>query len=202
MRAHGYRTATIGKVGPSALQDAAAIAPSSHAFPTTLPGIFVDDATGGGAGVPWLQDVEREVVAAGLAPAAPTRNNGYGPTSQYNNGFSGDVAAAGTLAANVVQQDWFADVATRVVLPALSKDATPFAMVFWSRDPDGTQHNHGDSLGALDPGVNGESSRRAVRNADRSLQRLLAWFDAHPAVKAATNIVVTSDHGVATISHP
>ena len=200
-RRHGYRTATIGKVGPTALQDAAAIAPSSHAFPTTMPGIVLDDVTGAGVGVPWVQDIERGAGAAGLAPAAPTRSNGYGPTSQYNNGFSGDMTAPGTLAANVVQQDWFADVATKVVLPALTKDGTaPFAMVFWSRDPDGTQHNHGDSLGKLDPGVNGESSRRAVRNADRSLQRLLAWFDSHPAIKAATDIVVTSDHGVATIS--
>jgi hypothetical protein len=73
-------------------------------------------------------------------------------------------------------------------------------MIFWSRDPDGTQHNQGDSLGTLGPGINGDTSRLAVRNADRALGRLLAWLDAHPAVKANTDIVVTSDHGFATIS--
>jgi len=30
----------------------------------------------------------------------------------------------------------------------------PFVLVFWSRDPDGTQHNHGDSS-HLTPGING-----------------------------------------------
>src|SRR5262249_48756992 len=71
---------------------------------------------------------------------------------------------------------------------------------FWSRDPDGTQHNQGDSLGDLWPGINGISSRRGVQNADRALQRLLTWLDANPAVKANTDVVVTSDHGFATIS--
>jgi len=28
-------------------------------------------------------------------------------------------------------------------------------LVFWSRDPDGTQHNQGDSLNQLVPGING-----------------------------------------------
>ena len=200
-RAHGYRTATIGKLGPTALQDAAAISAASHAFPRIVPGIVVDDATGSAAGPPWPPEIEREVLAAGLPPAAPTRSNGYGPTSQYNNGYNGDLADPGTLAANVTQQEWFTEVATRVVLPSLtSAPATPFAMVFWSRDPDGTQHNQGDSLGTLFPGINGATSRRGVRNADRTLQRLMAWFDAHPDVKANTDIVVTSDHGFATIS--
>jgi arylsulfatase A-like enzyme len=200
-RAHGYRTAAIGKLGPAALQDAAAISPNRHSFPSSLPGIIVDDATGTALGPPLLPDIERELLAAGVPPASPTRSNGYGPTSQYNNGYNGDLANPGTLAANVTQQDWFADVTTRIVLPSLTKDpATPFAMVFWSRDPDGSQHNNGDSLGTLFPGINGDTSRRGVRNADRALQRLMAWLEAHPAVKANTDIVVTSDHGFATIS--
>ena len=200
-RAHGYRTATIGKLGPAALQDAAALAPARHNFLNSLPGIIVDDATGSPAAPPWPPDIERQLASAGVPPAAPTRSNGYGPTSPYNNGYSGDFAVPGTRAANVIQQDWFADVTTRVVLPALTVDpATPFAITFWSRDPDGSQHNQGDSLGTLVPGVNGDTSRRGVRNADRAFQRLMAWFDAHPAVKANTDIVVTSDHGFATIS--
>ena len=47
-------------------------------------------------------------------------------------------------------------------------------MVFWSRDPDGTQHNQGDSLGRLVPGINGPTSLAAISNADDNLARLLA----------------------------
>src|SRR6266542_951269 len=200
-RAHGYRTATIGKLGPTALQDAAALAPGDHRFPDVLPGLIVDDATGNGAGLPWPADLEQQIIAGGIASAAPTRSNGYGPTSRYNNGYSGDYAKPGTIAANVVQQDWFVDLTTHVVLPWLTNEpATPFALVFWSRDPDGTQHNEGDSLGALQPGINGATSRRALRAVDGALQRLMAWLDAHPSIKANTDIIVTSDHGFATIS--
>src|SRR5262249_46389737 len=156
--------------------------------------IVIDDGVGG-AGLPWPGDLPAGTPSEPVATAAPTRSNGFGPTSPFNNGYTGDRSTPGTRMANLIQQDWFDDVATRAVLPALTRDtAAPFVMVFWSRDPDGTQHNQGDSLGAPVPGINGETSRRAVRTADRSLQRLMAWFDAHPAVKASTDIVVTSDH--------
>ena len=46
-------------------------------------------------------------------------------------------------------------MATKVVLPALRERGKPFIMVFWSRDPDGTQHNQGDSLNRLVPGIDG-----------------------------------------------
>ena len=42
----------------------------------------------------------------------------------------------------------------------------PFVLVFWSRDPDGTQHNQGDSLLKVEPGINGPTSLAAVKNAD------------------------------------
>src|SRR5262249_36552008 len=77
-----------------------------------------------------------------------------------------------------------------------------FALVYWTRDPDGTQHNHGDggaNPSTIFPGINGETSKRGVRNADRSLQRLLAWLDAHPEVRDNTDLGVTSDPGFATI---
>ena len=48
----------------------------------------------------------------------------------------------------------------------------PFVLVFWSRDPDGTQHNQGDSLNALVPGINGPTSLAAIRNADDDLARI------------------------------
>ena len=199
-RRQGYRTAAVGKLGPTAIQDIATIAPENGVFPTAAPGIVIDDATGG-AGLSWPADLPAGTAADPVPTAAPTRSNGFGPTSPYNNGFTGDRSTPGTRMPNLVQQDWFDAVATRVVLPNLTRDpATPFVMVFWSRDPDGTQHNQGDSLGALVPGINGDTSRRGVRTADRSLQRLMAWFDTHPAVKASTDVIVTSDHGFATIS--
>jgi hypothetical protein len=51
----------------------------------------------------------------------------------------------GTREANRARQDYFIDVATRVALPSFKARHRPFAMVFWSRDPDGTQHNQGES---------------------------------------------------------
>jgi predicted AlkP superfamily pyrophosphatase or phosphodiesterase len=200
-RAHGYRTAVVGKKGPTAVQDLAAMSPVEGRLPTALPGLIVDDFTGAAAGLPWPQDLASRMLLDGVASIAPTRSNGYGAASRFNNAFSGDRSTAGTLAANVVQQEWLDDIATRYVLPSLTKDPdTPFLMVHWTRDPDGTQHDQGDSLNTLFPGINGDTSRRAVRAADRSLRRLMAWFDAHPDVKANTDIVVTSDHGFATIS--
>jgi Type I phosphodiesterase / nucleotide pyrophosphatase len=216
-RAHGYQTALIGKVGPTAMQDVAALAPVDDLFPSPPPTIIIDDVTGTGAGIPlppalvqpWADRgcvARTEPVTPDCGPIvppiqAPARTNGYGATSQYNNGYTGDRLHAGTLAANVVQQQWFADVATKVVLPVFTAKAdTPFVLVFWSRDPDGSQHDEGDSLNSLYPGINGESSRLGVENADHNLQQLMDWLDAHPAVKANTDVVVTSDHGFATIS--
>ena len=80
----------------------------------------------------------------------------------------------GTLTANVVQQDYFAAVTTQAVLPLFKERNKPFVLVFWSRDPDGTQHNQGDSLNALVPGINGPTSLAAIRNADDDLARIRA----------------------------
>jgi arylsulfatase A-like enzyme len=200
-RAHGYRTAAIGKLGPTAMQDPSSIRLVGGAFPPPSSTIIVDDLTGTAAGVPLPASVLARLGSEGLSLDAPARSNGYGATSRYNNGYAGDNAHPGTLSANVVQQQWLADVATRAVLPLIGADPrTPFALVFWSRDPDGTQHNQGDSLGALTPGINGVTSRHGVQNADRTLGQLLAWLDARPAIKANTDVIVTSDHGFSTIS--
>jgi arylsulfatase A-like enzyme len=193
-RAHGYQTAAIGKLGPAALQDAPALAPRNREMPRPST-IIVDDAAGTPSGFPLSPECVARIRKEGLMPEAPARSNGYGANSRYNNG------RVGTLAANVVQQQWFADVATRVVLPMFEANpAVPFALVYWSRDPDGTQHNQGDSPGTLVPGINGPSSRLALQNADRNLRQLLSWLDAHPSVKANTDIFITSDHGFATAS--
>ena len=98
-----------------------------------------------------------------------------------------------------MQQNWFADVATRVVLPMFKARARPFVLVYWSRDPDGSQHNQGDSFGQLQPGINGPTSLAGIRNADDNLRRLreaLVALDLQPT----TNIIVAADHGFSTVS--
>jgi arylsulfatase A-like enzyme len=72
-------------------------------------------------------------------------------------------------------------------------------MVFWSRDPDGTQHAHTDSLEKLVPGINGPSSLAAIHNADDNLAALLAALKAQ-GLYGDTDVIVTSDHGFSTIS--
>ena len=59
-----------------------------------------------------------------------------------------------------------ADVAAKVVLPMFKARGKPFVLVFWSRDPDGSQHNTGDSLNTVTPGINGPTSMAGIKNAD------------------------------------
>jgi Type I phosphodiesterase / nucleotide pyrophosphatase len=207
-RANGFDTAAIGKGGPTAIQDAAAINPQGQQF-VTPPTVVIDDFT---AYKPWdrmnLQPksipLPTELIArmteAGIPLDAPGRNNGFPENSAYSNGNDGDAQTPGTLRANNVQQQWMVDVTTKAVLPMFLDSGKPFVMVFWSRDPDATQHNQGDSFQQLVPGINGPTSKAAVENADRTLGQLLAWLDKHPDVKANTDIFVTSDHGFATVS--
>ncbi len=200
-RAHGFNTAAIGKVGPAAIQDASGVAPVNGMAPPPSSAIVIDDATGTAAGVALPPRLIEGFFQAQLPPEAPARTNGFAATSQYSNGYGGDATHAGTLAANRVQQQWFADVTTRAVLPLFSADKDkPFALVFWSRDPDGTQHYQGDSLNSLSPGINGDTSVAAVQNADRNLRQILDWLAAHPEIQRNTDIVVTSDHGFATVA--
>ena len=198
---NGFNTASIGKLGPTAIQELESIAPDRKTFPTGGATILIDDGTGTPTGYPISPALIQKIADAGLSPEAPTRSNGYGPTAAWNNGYAGNHAHAGTLHANITQQEWLADVTTKVVLPGFAQDAPkPFVLLYWSRDPDATQHNQGDSLGTLSPGINGDTSREAVHNADRNLRQILDWLDAHPDVKANTDVFVTSDHGFATIS--
>jgi hypothetical protein len=200
-RAHGYNTAAVGKAGPVAIQDVTTIAPRARSYPPPSSAIIIDDSTGTPAGLGLPARLADRLARLNLPSDAPARTNGYSATSRYSNGFSGDRNTPGTRAANVIQQQWFADVTTRAILPLFAEEpGKPFAVLFWSRDPDGTQHNQGDSFGVVSPGINGDSSRLAIQNADRTLRQLLDWLDANPAIKANTNLVVTSDHGFATIS--
>jgi arylsulfatase A-like enzyme len=75
----------------------------------------------------------------------------------------------------------------------------PFVLVFWSRDPDGTQHNQGDSLLKIEPGINGPTSLAAIKNADDNLADLRRALD-ELGLSANTDIVISADHGFSTIS--
>jgi len=86
-----------------------------------------------------------------------------------------------------------------VLLPRFKSAGKPFFIVFWSRDPDGTQHGQTDSLGALTPGINGPSSLQAIGNADSNLAALRAAL-AETGLADTTDIVVSADHGFSTIA--
>jgi arylsulfatase A-like enzyme len=180
-RRQGYQTASIGKLGPTSVHDVTQRDGAS---------IVIDDSTGLKTpdGIPLSDEIKAAITAAGLPAAAPDR----GP-----NGSAGAYDKPGTLAANVGQQDWFVRIATDVLFPRFKKAGKPFAMVFWSRDPDGTQHNQGDSLNSLVPGVNGKTAMAGIRNASDNLERLRDALKAQGLDKT-TDIVVTADHGFST----
>jgi hypothetical protein len=181
-RDKGYSTASIGKIGPALVFD-----PTERTGEQT---VLIDDATGTPKGIPLAAEINERLKGASLPLAAPTRGA---------NGNPGNVDKPGTLSANVVQQDYFASVATRVVLPMFKERNKPFLLVFWSRDPDGTQHNQGDSLNMLTPGINGPTSLAAIRNSDDDLARIHSTLS-ELGLLDTTDIIATSDHGFSTIS--
>ena len=181
-RAQGFGTAAIGKLGPALIFD--------HTDRSGAPTFIIDDATGSASGIPLAPALRDALTAAGLPLASPSRGD---------NGKAGDATTPGTKVANIVQQDYFAAATTKAVLPLLKETGKPFVLVFWSRDPDGTQHNQGDSLGQLTPGINGPTSRAAIKNADDDLARIEAALDVL-GLAATTDIIVAADHGFSTIS--
>ena len=198
-RQNGYNTASVGKVGPVAIQDVSQITPQNKVIPTPNT-VFIDDATGRAAGIPLSQQIANALTAAGIALVAPDRSNGCAGTARCNNGFAGNNVTPGTNTPNVVQQQYFADTMTKAILPTFAQSGKPFYVLFWSRDPDGTQHNQGDSLNSLTPGINGPTSLAAIKNADNNLAQIVKYVQSNPTLAANTDIVVTADHGFSTIS--
>ncbi len=203
-RLNGYSTAAVGKLGPTLLQDPS----QGNRDPLTglvppAQTIVIDDSTGKTGGIPLNSTIQKRLVEAGVGLTAPDRTNGANisnPTQvQLSNGFSGSNIAPGTQAANTVQQQYFTNAITRAILPEFAEDSNPFAIVYWSRDPDGTQHNQGDSLDSLTPGINGPTSKAAVKNADSNLAQIIVSLKAQ-GLYDNTDIFITSDHGFSTIS--
>ena len=184
-REKGFSTAAIGKLGPTSIQDVTQR--------DGLGTIVIDDSTGwpepAGA-IPLQPEVRHAIKAAGLDTTAPDRGLNSDPGA-YN--------MPGVHVANGEQQDWFVKVATDVILPRFKAAQRPFVLVFWSRDPDGTQHNQGDSLNALTPGINGPTTMAAIRNASSDLGRLRAALK-RLGLDKTTDVVVTADHGFSTVS--
>ncbi len=187
-RQHGLNIAAIGKLGPVAIQDLTQVSARGGHFlnPQT---IILDDSTGSPAGLPVAPETAALLAAAGLPPAPPARQQP-----------SGTATSPGTLQPNLAQQQWLVDATTKALLPAFVRSGKPFVLMYWSRDPDGTQHNQGDSLNRLVPGINGPTARAAIANADANLKQILDFLDADPKLRGTTDVLITSDHGFATIS--
>jgi hypothetical protein len=178
----GFNTAAIGKLGPALIFD--------HTDRSGQKSVVVDDSTGSATGIPLADWLKNGLTAEGLPLAAPTRGL---------NGSSGNATSPGTLNANIVQQQWFADLFTKVVLKKFKEDDKPFVAIFWSRDPDGSQHNQGDSLNQLIPGINGPTALAGIKNADNNLLQIRQALTAF-GLDDTTDIIISSDHGFSTIS--
>jgi phosphodiesterase/alkaline phosphatase D-like protein/arylsulfatase A-like enzyme len=238
-RLNGYSTAAIGKLGPVAIQD---VTQDTRTGGTATPNItpktvILDDSTfissidtatnppvngvGSQSGIPLSSAIANSLNNAGLIgqniPGTTTAATTVG--SLRNNQPSGNLTTAGTLNPNTQQQQFFADATTKAVLPQFVSDITGntsngFAAVYWSRDPDGTQHNNGDTFNAADPGnnsltigINGPTSKKGVQDADANLKQIIDYLKATPdpanpgkTLYDNTDIFVTADHGFSTIS--
>ena len=169
-RAQGFQTAVIGKLGPTRIQDLTASPDGSQT-------LILDDKTGhaGGLALPqWF-------------------------TAQMKMNFVGPSTPATTLPA-IEQELYLMKATTRIVLPHFKAEGKPFAMLFWSRDPDITQHGAKDSVGEYEPGINGPSAKAATRNADTMLGELLQALK-DQGLDKTTDVFVTADHGFITVAH-
>jgi arylsulfatase A-like enzyme len=178
----GYNAAAVGKVGPTLI--------FAHTMRDGQRAVVIDDQTGSEKGIALPNWLAEDLSAASLPIKAPGR---------ADNGKPGTNTTPGTLLANLGQQSWFTTVLTQFVLPKFKADGKPFVIVYWSRDPDGTQHNQGDSLNKLEPGINGPTSLKAIRNADDNLATIRKTL-ADLGLDASTDIVISADHGFSTIS--
>jgi arylsulfatase A-like enzyme len=187
-RAKGYGTALIGKLGPTLIFDLGAMAADKKSAEEGT--LVVDDTTGSvGQEVPLSAEWKTAFAEAKIAQVAPGRGD---------NGNTGDATHAGTWVPNLAQQQYFLEAAVKVALPHFKASGKPFVLVFWSRDPDGTQHNQGDSFHQLDPGINGATSFAAIRNADGALALIQETLK-RLGLDRNTNILVAADHGFSTI---
>jgi arylsulfatase A-like enzyme len=175
-REKGYLTAALGKVGPVGIHDL-----------TQLDGkttIFFDDDTGKKNGIELRPDVVEMLKKAGLpleTPGRAQRSETPGKTT------------------NIIQQKYYREIVTKLLLPHFKEQDKPFMLLYWSSDPDGTQHSQRDSENTLEPGINGPTSLAAIKVADDDLAAIMTTLT-ELGLDATTNVFVTADHGFNTIS--
>src|SRR5262249_45422246 len=143
-RVQGFSTAVIGKLGPVRIQDSTAAADGSET-------LILDDDTGYDEGLDLPQWFSAKMKQALIGPKVPKSS-----------------------VPNIDAQVWLMKATTRIVLPHFKESGKPFALLFWSRDPDMSQHNTKDSVGETVPGINGPSGKAGTRDADTMLGELLA----------------------------
>ncbi|MES2291692.1 MAG: alkaline phosphatase family protein [Pseudomonadota bacterium] len=169
-RAKGWQTAIVGKEGPARIQDSTAASDGNET-------LILDDATGseGGLGLPnWFSGNMRQAFVGAAAPKSGVPD--------------------------IEQEVWLMKATDRIVLPHFQQTGKPFVLLFWSRDPDMSQHNTKDSVGEMVPGINGPSGLAGTHNADGMLGELLATLKA-TGLDKTTDVFVTADHGFTTIAH-
>ncbi len=183
-RAAGYNTIIVGKRGPAAIQDLSGLDSKDNRIDGKL-GIFIDEATNhvdqSGRHADQEHDAERRRSAADVLRA------------------TGMDAPALTSTPNLTQQAYLLSATTQVLIPDLKDSGKPFVLLFWSRDPDTTQHGAIDSDGTLLPGINSHSGRAAIANADNDLKGILDALDQY-GLADNTDVFVTADHGFSTIA--
>ena len=181
-RGAGYSTVIVGKKGPAAIQWLSALDSNDDNVGGPL-GVFVDDATNHPAGIDKMPSMST-ILHGDLA------NDAFAVT--------GAGAPPFTSTPNLTQQAWLLSLTTQSLIPSLSNQAKPFVLIFWSRDPDATQHGAVDSSGRIVPGINSVDAREAIYNADSNLKGIM---DAMKLWGLAdnTDIFVTADHGFSTI---
>ncbi len=176
-RAANFNTMIFGKTGPAAIQDLRGL---------TGEGVMVDESAG------------RPTNADGTPSKAPVLPSAAAGLIQ---GATGLAISPAVALPNVVQETYQTS-GVDALLPDMADighDKRPFVLVFWSRDPDYSQHNATDSESKLVPGINGATQHRAITNADNALKAILASLKRHGLDKD-TDVFVTADHGFATIA--
>jgi arylsulfatase A-like enzyme len=180
--AAGYNAAILGKKGPAAIQNLSSLDAKDSRVDDPL-GVFVDDATNHPTNI----------------DATPTKSTVlHGGLGADVFAATGEAQPAFTSTPNLVQQAYLLSTATQVLIPGLKDSGKPFVLLFWSRDPDATQHAATDSEGHLIPGINGTNATQAIANADNDLKGLLAALEQY-GLLANTDVFVTADHGFSTI---
>jgi len=176
-RAANFNTFVFGKTGPTAIQNLAAL---------NGDGFLMDDFT------------NRPANPDGTLTKAPILKGGAASAVL---GATGMEVSPGTAIPNIVQEA-YQTASVDALLPDMAdagRDKRPFVLVFWSRDPDITQHNAVDSEGKLVPGINADTPKRAIANADNALRSILDSLKRHGLDKD-TDIFVTADHGFVTVA--